>query len=260
MIFVGLDVGGKNAHIVIVKDGNILIKGAVATGIKKAEAAEKLYDETLKNSGLARGDVRSVVATGSACKRVPFATLVIPDAMADARGVNCVIPAARTVIDVGAEEGRAVKISPDGKVLDFAVNEKCAAGTGTFVETMARALEITVEEMARLSLTSKQSISLNAQCAVFGESEVVSLIHQKIAKQDIAKAVHDAIAGRIASIARAVGLEQDIVMIGGVAKNDGLVDALKKEIDMDLIVPEDPEYVGALGAADMAAAGLCNKK
>lgn len=260
MISIGIDVGGKNAHIVILKDGNILVKGAVATGIKMAEAAEKLYDETLKNSGLAREDVKNVVATGSAGKRVPFATLVIPDAVADARGVNCLIPSARTVIDVGAEEGRAIKISPEGKVLDFTVNEKCAAGTGTFVETMARALEITVEEMARLSLTSSnQSISLNAQCAVFGESEVISLIHQKIAKQDIAKAVHDAIAGRIASIARAVGLEQDIVMIGGVAKNEGFVDALKKVIDMDLIVPKDPEYMGALGAADMAAAGLCNE-
>jgi predicted CoA-substrate-specific enzyme activase len=256
MISVGIDVGGKNVHVVILKDGEILAKGEAATGIQKAEAAEKLYNETLKKARLKREDVGRVVATGSAGKRVPFATLVIPDAAADARGVNCLIPSARTVIDVGAEEGRAVKISPEGKVFDFAVNEKCAAGTGTFVETMARALEITVEEMAKLSLTSNQSIPMNAQCAVFGESEVVSLIHQKVAKQDIVKAVHDAIAGRIASVARVVGLEKDVVMIGGVAKNDGLVDALKKQIDMDLIVPEDPEYMGALGAADMAAAGV----
>ena len=256
MIVVGIDVGGKNAHVIIVKDGNILAKGEIATGIKKAEAAEKLYDETLKKAGITREDVGGVVATGSAGKRVPFATHVIPDAAADARGVNHLIPSARTVIDVGAEEGRAVKVSPEGKVLDFAVNEKCAAGTGTFVEAMARALEITVEEMAKISLTSNQSIPMNAQCAVFGESEVVSLIHQKIAKQDIAKAVHDAIAGRIASVARVVGLAQDVVMVGGVAKNDGLVAALTKEIDMDIIVPEDPEYMGALGAAEVAAAGL----
>jgi predicted CoA-substrate-specific enzyme activase len=252
MLAVGIDVGGKNAHIVILKDGEILAQGKVATGIHKAETAEKLYDETLKKAALKREDVESVVATGSAGKRVPFADSVIPDAAADARGVNRLVPSARTVIDVGAEEGRAIKVSPEGRVLDFAVNEKCAAGTGTFVETMARALEITVEEMAKISLTSTQSIPMNAQCAVFGESEVVSLIHQKITKQDIAKAVHDAIAGRIASVARVIGLEQDVVMIGGVAKNNGLVDALKKEIDMDLIVPEDPEYVSALGAADMA--------
>jgi benzoyl-CoA reductase subunit D len=256
MIVVGIDVGGKNAHIVILKDGEILAQGKAATGIHKSETAEILYDETLKKAALKRENVESVVATGSASKRVPFADRVIPDAVADARGVNRLVPSARTVIDVGAEEGRAIKVSPQGKVLDFAINEKCAAGTGTFVETMARALEITVEEMAHISLNSNQSIPMNAQCAVFGESEVVSLIHQKIPKEDIAKAVHDAIAGRIASVARIVGLEKDVVMIGGMAKNVGFVDALKKEASMEIIVPDDPDFVGALGAAESAAAGV----
>jgi benzoyl-CoA reductase subunit D len=217
------------------------------------EAAEKLYNETLKNSALKREAVRSVVATGRAGKRIPFADMVIPDAAADAMGVNRLVPSARTIIDVGAEEGRAIKVSPEGKILDFAINEKCAAGTGTFVEAMARALEIPVEEMAEISLNSTQSIPMNAQCAVFGESEVVSLIHQKIAKQDIAKAVYDAIAGRIASVARIVGLEKDIVMIGGMAKNIGFVDAFKREVSMDIIIPHDPDFVGALGAAGSAA-------
>jgi predicted CoA-substrate-specific enzyme activase len=250
MIAVGIDVGGKNAHIVILKDDEILAQGAGATGIHKAEMAEKLYDETLKKAGIKRENVESIVATGSAGRRVPFADRLIPDAAADARGVNRLVPSARTIIDIGAEEGRAIKISPEGKVLDFAINEKCAAGTGTFVEAMARALEITVEEMAHISLNSNQSIPINAQCAVFGESEVVSLIHQKIPKQDIAKAVHDAVAARIASVARIVGLEQDVVMIGGMAKNVGFLDALKKEASMEIIVPDDPEFVGALGAAE----------
>jgi predicted CoA-substrate-specific enzyme activase len=256
MIAVGIDVGGKNANVVILKDGEILAKGEAATGIQKAEVAEKLYDETLKKAALKREDVGIVVATGSAGKRVSFADRAIPDAAADARGVNRLIPSARTIIDVGAEEGRAIKVSPEGKVLDFAINEKCAAGTGTFVETMARALEITVEEMAKISLKSDQSIPMNAQCAVFGESEVVSLIHQKIPKQDIAKAVHDAIAGRIVSVARIVGLEQDVVMIGGMARNAGFVDALKNEAHMDIIVPDDPDFMGALGAAESATTGV----
>ena len=250
MIVAGIYVGGKNAHLVILKNSEILAKGHIATGIKKADAAEKLYDETLNEAGLKRENVGNVVATGSAGKRIPFADMVIPDAAADAMGVNRLVPSARTIIDIGAEEGRAVKISSEGKVLDFAINEKCAAGTGTFVEAMARALEIPVEEMAHISLNSTQSIQMNAQCAVFGESEVVSLIHQKIPKQDIAKAVHDAIAGRIASVTRIVGLEKDIVMIGGVAKNIGFVDAFKKEVSMDIIIPHDPDFVGALGAAD----------
>ncbi len=256
MIVAGIDVGGKNVHILIKKDGQILGKITGPSGIKKAEAVEQLYDEVLKKAGLTRKDVERVVATGSAAKRVAFANGVIPDAAADARGVIKLIPTARTVIDVGAEEGRSIKIGADGKVLDFAINEKCAAGTGTFVEAMSRALEVSVDEMSKITLQSTQSLSTNAQCAVFGESEVVSLIHQKTPKPDIARAVMNAIAGRIASVARIVGLEKDVVMVGGMARNAGFVDSLKKNIEMDVLVPEDPDYMGALGAAEAAIAGV----
>jgi predicted CoA-substrate-specific enzyme activase len=256
MIVAGIDVGGKNVHIVIKKDGQILRKVTGPTGIKKAEAVEQLYDEVLKKAGLTRKDIERVVATGSAAKRVAFANSSIPDAAADARGVNKLIPSARTVIDVGAEEGRAIKISPEGKVLDFAINEKCAAGTGTFVEAMSRALEVSVDEISKITLQSTQTLSTNAQCAVFGESEVVSLIHQKTSKPDIARAVMNAIAGRVASVARIVGLEKDVVMVGGMAKNAGFVDSLKKSIEMNVIVPEDPDFMGALGAAEAALAGV----
>jgi len=260
MIVAGIDVGGKNVHIIIAKNGTILTKAEAPSGIKKAEAAEQLYEEALKQAGLKRKDIARVVATGSSGSRVTFADGVIPDAAADARGVIKLVPSARTVIDVGAEEGRAMKVNPEGKVLDFAINEKCAAGTGTFVDTMARALEIPVEEMAKLSLKSTRSIPMNAQCAVFGESEVVSLIHQKTPKHDIARAVHDAIAGRIASVARIVGLEDDVVMVGGVAKNIGFVESLKRDIGAEVKVPDDPEYIGALGAAAAAAAGVLEEK
>jgi predicted CoA-substrate-specific enzyme activase len=260
MIVAGIDVGGKNVHIVIKKDGQILGMGAGPTGIKKAEAVEQLYDEVLKKAGLTRKDVERVVATGSAAKRVAFASGFILDAAADARGVVKQIPSARTIINVGAEEGRAIKVSGEGKVLDFAINEKCAAGTGTFVEAMSRALEIPVEELAQMALKSTQSISMNAQCAVFGESEVVSLIHQKTLKPDIARAVMNAIAGRIASVARIVGLEKDVVMVGGMAKNAGFIDSLKKNIEMDVRVPEDPDYIGALGAAEVALAGVMTEE
>ena len=260
MIVAGIDVGGKNLHIIIKKDGQILGKIAGPTGIKKAEAVEQLYDEVLKKAGLSRKDVERVVATGSAAKRVTFANGAIPDAAADARGVIKLIPTARTVIDVGAEEGRAIKISPEGKVLDFAINEKCAAGTGTFIEAMSRALEVSVDEMSKITLESTQTLSTNAQCAVFGESEVVSLIHQKTPKPDIARAVMNAIAGRIGSVARIVGLEKDIVMVGGMAKNAGFIDSLKKTIEIDVKVPDDPDYAGALGAAEAALAGVMAEK
>ena len=260
MIVAGIDVGGKNVHIVIKKDDQIVGKIAGPTGIKKAEAVEQLYDGVLKKAGLSRKDVERVVATGSAAERVAFANGAISDAAADARGVIKLIPTARTVIDVGAEQGRSIKVSSEGKVLDFAINEKCAAGTGTFVETMSRALEVSVDEMSKIALQSTQTLSTNAQCAVFGESEVVSLIHQKTPKPDIARAVMNAIAGRIASVARIVGLEKDVVMVGGMARNAGFVDSLKKNIAMDVLVPEDPDYMGALGAAEAAIAGVYGEK
>ncbi len=260
VIVAGIDVGGKNLHIVIEKDGQILGKVAGPTGIKKAEAVEQLYDEVLKKVGITRKDVERVVATGSSAKRVAFASCSIPDAAADARGVNKLVPSARTVIDVGAEEARAIKVSHEGKVLDFAINEKCAAGTGTFVEAMSRALEVSEDEMSRITLQSTQTLSTNAQCAVFGESEVVSLIHQKIPKPDIARAVMNAIAGRVASVARIVGLEKDVVMVGGMARNAGFVDSLKKSIDMNVVVPDDPDYMGALGAAEAALAEPSSKQ
>ena len=260
MIVAGIDIGGKVARAVIVKDGKVLGQAWTLTGIKKAEAAEQVYNEALQNAGLKKEDVERVVATGSGAKRVLFAQGTIADAAAAARGINRLLSSVRTVIDVGAEEGRAVKISPDGRVLDFAINEKCAAGTGTFVEAMARALEVSVEEMGKLSLGSTQSIAMNAQCAVFGESEVVSLIHAKTPKPDIARAIHDAIAGRIGSVARIVGLEKDVALIGGVAKNIGFVDSLKRDIKLDIIIPDEPDFVGALGAAVAAAAGVIEEE
>ena len=260
MIVAGIDAGGKNLHIVIKKNDQILGKIAGPTGIKKADAIAQRYDEVLKKAGLTRKDVDRVVATGSAAKRVAFANGSIPDAAADALGVIKQFPSARTIIDVGAEEGRAIKVSPQGKVLDFAVNEKCAAGTGTFVEAMSRALEISLEEMAEMALKSTQSIPMNAQCAVFGESEVVSLIHQKITKPDISKAVMDAVAGRIGSLARIVGLEREVVLVGGMAKNAGFVDSLKKIIGMPVFVPQDPDYIGALGSAEAALAGVMTEE
>jgi benzoyl-CoA reductase subunit D len=177
---------------------------------------------------------------------------IVSEVVADAAGAFHVVPTVKTVIDVGAEEGRGIKVD-QGKVRDFVINERCAAGAGTFVEAMARALEVSVEEMGPLALKSTKTIPMNAQCCVFAESEVVTLIHSKVAKEDISKAIHDAIAGRIASMVLRVGVEKDVVLIGGVALNPGFVPPLEKELRTDIIVPESPDFIGALGAALIAA-------
>lgn len=253
MITAGIDVGAKTVKTLILKDGQVIGQSIGLGGFDQEEAVQKLFTEALDKAGLSRDDVQHVTATGAGRKSVPFADDEITEVGADARGVNFLFPSARTIVAVGAEEGRAVRGNEEGKVVDFAINEKCAAGAGAFTEAMARALEITIEEMGPLSLQSTKTVPMNAQCTVFAESEVVSLVHAKTPKPDMARAVHDAIASRIISMVRRVGVEPDAVLVGGMGWNIGFVDSLKRGLEMDVLVPDEPEFVGALGAALVAA-------
>lgn len=249
----GIDCGAKYVKALVLQDGKILSKGSALSGFDQKGAAQEALDLALKEAGLAQDDLTHIMATGTGKEEAVFAQSTITEVSANARAANVLFPSARTVIDVGAEEGRAIRVNEKGKVVDFAINEKCAAGAGTFTETMARALEIEVEAMGALSLKSEKSVPMNAQCAVFAESEVVSLIHAKHSKEDIARAVHDAIADRIASMARKIGIQKDIVLVGGVSRNIGFVDSLKRDLEEELFIPEDPEYSCAYGAALIAA-------
>ncbi len=253
MITAGIDSGAKNVKAVIVKDAKVIGKAMVPAGLDTRGAADQAYDEALKAAGVGRKDVQKVFATGVGRKGCEFAQDEVTDVSAAAKGIRFVMPNARTVIDVGAEEGRAIRINQEGYVVDFAINEKCAAGAGTFVEAMARALETEVEKMADLYDRSTKEIEMNAQCAVFAESELVSLVHSQTAKPDIARAVLDAVGERIISIMRRIGIEKDVAAIGGLALNGGFIKAVEKEMNIKLIVPQDPQFVSAIGAAIAAA-------
>jgi len=247
--------GSKTIKVVILRDAELIGKGTKIAGFENREAAEEAFSAALDDAGIARDDVEQVVATGAGRSNAPYSERDVSDVASDARGVIKLHPGARTVIDVGAEEGRAIRCNEEGKVLDFALNEKCAAGAGAFTEAMSRALEVAIEDLGEMSLNSTKAIPMNAQCAVFAESEVVSLLHSKVAKADIARAVHDAIASRIVSLARKVGFEPDVVLIGGVAHNIGFVGSLQKALECEVIIPDDPEYIGAYGAALAAVEG-----
>ncbi len=253
MITAGIDMGSKNIKVVILKDGQILSQSMALAGFEQKESAEQVFNDALRQAQLSGGDIDRIAATGVGRKIPTFAHDDVTEVGADAKGADFLFPSARTVIDVGAEEARGIKCNASGKVTDFAINEKCAAGSGAFTEAMSRALEVDLEEFGRLSLKSNKSIPMNAQCAVFAESEVVSLVHAKTPKEDISRAVHDAIAERITSMVRRVGIEKDIALIGGMARNVGFVDALRRGLQADLLIPEAPEFVTALGAAVMAA-------
>ena len=250
MLSAGIDIGAQTTKVVIVKDDKeILAKGIVVTGFDQRASAEEALNSALKQAGLSKSDLNHVVGTGVGRNEAPGATAQVSEIMASAKGGYFLYPSARVVVDVGAEEGRAVRLTDKGGVKDFAVNEKCAAGAGAFVEAMARALETTREKFAQMPLQSTKTIPMNAQCVIFAESEVVSLIHAKTPHPDISKAIHDAIADRISAMVRRVGIEKDIILMGGLAKNVGFVDAFKRILQTDVIVPEEPEYASALGAA-----------
>jgi len=257
MITAGVDVGAKFAKVVILRDGQVIARAKALVGLDLLKSASDVFETALKDAGISRSDIQRVVATGmggnAILQKPPInADQVVSVVVAGAAGVYHAVPTAKTVIDVGAEEGRGIKVE-GGKVRDFVINERCAAGAGTFIEAMARALEVKVEDLGPLSLKSMNTIPMNAQCCVFAESEVVSLIHSKISKEDISRAIHDAIAGRISSMVLRIGVEKDVVLIGGCALNPGFIPPLEKELHTSIIVPEFPEYIGALGAAVIAA-------
>ena len=245
----GIDIGAKAIKVVIVKDGQVLSRQMVLAGFDTEKSAEQALDEALGEAGLSRDNLEHVTATGTGRKLVSFAHHRLTEVAADARGTHFLLPSVRTIVDGGAEEGRAIKCDAKGRVIDFVINDKCAAGSGAFMESMARALEVELEEFGNLALRSQNTIAMNVQCAIFAESEVVSLIHAKVPKEDIARAVTDAIASRVVSIIRRAGVEQDIALIGGLARNVGLVECLKDALGVGVVVPEEPEFVGALGAA-----------
>ena len=197
MITAGIDVGAKTIKVVLAKDGQMIAKSLVMAEIDTKTAIDEAMDKVLLATKLSQKDITKIMATGTGRKDCSQASNEVTEVTAAARGIIQVLPSCRAVIDVGAEEGRTVRLNEKGKIVDFAYNEKCAAGAGSFAEGMARALEVPIEELGALSLKSTNPVQMNAQCAVFAESEVVTLVHAKTPREDIARAILDAIASRI---------------------------------------------------------------
>jgi benzoyl-CoA reductase subunit D len=253
MITVGIDLGTQRVQVVVLKDNIIASRAQAISGFDPTKAAEQAVDEALKLVNLKLSDVTCFAATGSAMDMAPYNASTASMMGADAKAGVFLFPKARTIIDVGAEEARAVKCDDRGVMVDFVVNERCAAGAGAFIEAMARALEVKLEDMGPLALKAERASPINASCVIFGESDVVSLIHRQESKPEIARAVYDAMADRISSMIHRLGLNPDIVLIGGVAKDVGFVASLNRKLGVNVLIPDYPEYAGALGAAITAA-------
>ncbi len=253
LLYAGIDIGSLSTDVVLLGPaGDPAGTAVVPTGASSRKACAEALSRALSMAGATIGEIAYTVSTGYGRELVPNADLKVTEITCHARGARHLFPEARTVLDIGGQDSKVIRLSEDGKVSDFAMNDRCAAGTGRFLEVMARALEMDLEEMGPRSLGSRRTLLVSSMCTVFAESEVVSLIAAGEAPEDIARGIHLAIAERICALAERVGVVSPAVLTGGVAKNPGARRALEERLGVPLLAPEDPQLTGALGAALIA--------
>ena len=250
MYVLGIDSGSTSTNAVIMdQDRKMKAFSVVRTGAKSGESAEKVLEDVLEKAGLSREDISWIVSTGYGRVSIPFADENVTEISCHGKGAHYFNPQIRTILDIGGQDSKAIKLSENGEVKDFVMNDKCAAGTGRFLEMIARTLEVSLDELGAIALTSTEEIEITSMCSVFAESEVISLIANNKEKNDISNGVCNAIAGKAYGLLRRVGLEPGFMMTGGVAKNPGVVREEEKKLGEKLYICEEPEIVGATGAA-----------
>ena len=250
---VGLDSGSTSTNAVVMNEARKIVASVVIrTGAKAGASAERAYREVLERAGITPDQVACTIATGYGRVSIPFADENVTEISCHGRGARYFNPDVRTILDIGGQDSKAIHVNAAGEVTDFAMNDKCAAGTGRFLEMIARSLEISLDELGPAALESKKRLEIASMCSVFAESEVISLIANNEDKPDIAAGVCRAVAGKAYSLMRRVGLEGAYMMTGGVAQNPGVVRAVEELIGEKLFICEDPEIVGATGAALLA--------
>ena len=255
MLVGGCDVGSATGKAVIMRDGEIISYEIIPSTTKPEVTARMVMDMALKKAGLSSiSELDYIVGTGYGRLKVPFANENISEITCHARGAQWLLPTVRTVVDIGGQDCKVVSLGENGKVLEFVMNDRCAAGTGRFFEAMARVLDCGLQGLSELALQGKNPATISSQCSVFAESEVVTLVNEGKELSDIVAGLHASIASRLNSMVRKVGLVEDVVLTGGCAKNDGLAKALEDKLGMTVKkLPFDPQIVGAIGAALIAA-------
>ena len=253
MSYLGVDIGAVSAKAVLLRDAGIVAYEVLDTGSNIEKIADKIVQKVLGNAKIDFDDLKGIVATGYGRISVPFANKRITEITCHARGVHYLISEGRTIIDIGGQDSKGIRVDEEGNVIDFVMNDKCAAGTGRFLEVMAKALELKIDDLGSISMESKSPCQISSICTVFAESEVVSLRAEGKAREDIIAGIHKSIASRIGAMIHQIGKEEIVVLTGGVAKNKGVLEALESELKLSIRIPENPQITGALGAALIAA-------
>jgi len=250
MIFAGVDLGSTTAKVVLL-DQTIVAAVIGPTGAEHRRTANKVMEQALRQGGVSLDEVTYILATGYGRMNVPFADRQVTEISCHAKGIGWLFPAARTVIDIGGQDSKGIKLA-GGRVADFVMNDKCAAGTGRFLEVIAEALGLRVDEIGPLSLRSHNKVRISSVCTVFAEQEVVSRLAEGVALEDILAGLHEAIANRIHAMVERIKIEKEVVVTGGGAKNVGLVRALEDKLGFKVLIPPEPQQTGAIGAALLA--------
>lgn len=252
-MYAGVDIGSLVTKAVILRNDNIISHSIIDSRSDPEEAAKRSLEDALRKAGLKRNKIAFIVATGYGRVAFEDADKTVTELSCHARGAHFLHPATQTVIDIGGQDSKVMRINKDGNMVDFAMNDKCAAGTGRFLEVMSHALEIPLEELGDFSLTSTNPLRLSSTCTVFAETEVISLLAAKQKKENIAAGLHSAIARRVGNMVKSSNIENDVVFVGGVAKNSGVRKALEEFLNIRFApILQDPQIVGALGAALLA--------
>jgi predicted CoA-substrate-specific enzyme activase len=248
MISIGIDAGAATTKAVVLRENEIAGYIIISTGFDFRKAGEEACRDVLSKCRIGKSEVGKIRATGYGRSSIGFAEKTISEITAHARGVGYLIPSAHTIIDIGGQDSKVI-ITDNGKVVDFLMNDRCAAGTGKFLEYTAKALEISLDELGTLALASKNPAKISSMCTVFAESEVISLRAQKTKKEDIAAGLIESIILRTTSMVKKLGIKPEVAFVGGVAKNPGVVKAFEKALDIAILLPKEPQITGALGAA-----------
>lgn len=249
MFTLGIDVGSASSKVVILEDGSRVVAAEVVQVGTGSSGPQRALELAFEKSGLTMKDMTKVVATGYGRFAFEEADKQVSEISCHAKGIFFLVPTARTIIDIGGQDAKAIRLDSKGGVKQFFMNDKCAAGTGRFLEVMARVLETTLEEMEELDSRAAEPATVSSTCTVFAESEVISQLSKGVAKENIIAGVHQSVASKACGLAYRGGLEEDIVMTGGVAKNGGVVRAVSRELKKPVIVAPNPQTTGALGAA-----------
>lgn len=253
MIFAGCDVGSLTAKAVILSgEGDILAAEVVRAVGSPEKSANEVMEKALAAAQTPRDAIEYCIGTGYGRKYIPFADAVESEITCHARGANRFHPGVRTIIDIGGQDAKAIRVDENGKVIRYVYNDKCASGTGRFLEIMAAAMELRLEDMGSVSLQSEHPVTISNQCVVFAESEIISLINDGKYVPDIVGGLHQALAKRVAALAKSIGVEAEVTMSGGVAKNQGILKSLEHAVGVQIIQMKDPQINGALGAALIA--------